>query len=659
MLNLRHFVPIIVLFVVASSLALSGGAAAQPADDGQVKSLWAERAPKKVRIDGMPKEWTGKFRTLSHRLRGSEPTTEDLQARALIAYDDNNLYVVADVTDDKLVGGGDCVELVLGIPGGRVHSVRLYPGVAGKSRGMARNSLGLPIRGARVVEAPTDQGYHLESQIPWKAFRGTDDTRIGLRGAILVHDADRSRAAENIVGTAPSRAYRRLPAISTEPELALGRNLLWQKQLLAPPKYNLLANVAGDKFKERILVYGRYLVVLGYHYRNGREYYFRDLGVDAYEGGLPSCEVRDLTGDGRGEVVLRSKYQENGLKAERLDVLSFGTDREVPEPIFAHEITLQRGSGKIANAVSLKANGTATSITITPGRATGIGAGKDERDRFARRPQPKVDAALLPWGPVTKQVYSLNGGRFVLADETRKPGSAPTSTSGPPLPPPPPTVAPPPPPRPPKTVGAGGSQSQLAQVYAHYRKTRKVRGKARFDLRANLAGDRRRERLLLHGRDLVAFGEGFRQGRGYAVASLSMFEKDRDISSVKVRDVTGDGRSEIIIAGTLRTPAPEHVKVDKLEHKVVLIYQLHGNIFRSIFAAELERIIGKKRIVGSIRYGAKYVELRRGRAVGYTEKTYPFGPKATPNSDVYPVLLPWNKPASVRYRWNGQNFEAP
>ena len=59
---------------------------------------------------------------------------------------------------------------------------------------------------------------------------------------------------------------------------------------------------------ERVLVYDRYLVVLGPHFRDGNEYYFADLGVDVSAGQLPMFEVRDVNGDGKADIVLRKRF---------------------------------------------------------------------------------------------------------------------------------------------------------------------------------------------------------------------------------------------------------------------------------------------------------------------------------------------------------------
>jgi hypothetical protein len=50
------------------------------------------------------------------------------------------------------------------------------------------------------------------------------------------------------------------------------------------------------------------------------------------------------------------------------------------------------------------------------------------------------------------------------------------------------------------------------------------------------------------------------------------------------------------------------------------------------------------------------IELRPGRAVGFTEKSYPFGQDRTASGGLEPLLLPWGGEPPARYHWNGAAF---
>src|SRR6185503_221322 len=317
---------------------------------------------KSIKLDGVPKEWSA-LSTVGFPVKG-RATKADLEARAGIAYDTSNVYIAADVTDDVLRAGGDHLQIVLGFPGGIVDEISLYPGDPGKTPGSAKTKDGAAIPSARVVEAPHAGGWSLEASIPWSAFPQAKLVRVGLRGAVFVHDADSGTSIKNIVGTAPQSAYASLPSLSTETEQALADGLLKDKGLKAAPRYNITADVAGDAMKERVLVFDRYLVVLGPNFRKGTEYYYGDLGVDPGQGNLPSFEVRDVTGDGQSELVLRKRFGSGGRFREMIQIMTFG-NADVPSTIFQHEIGVTTEVGSVANEVNFVNDGGKAAIKIT------------------------------------------------------------------------------------------------------------------------------------------------------------------------------------------------------------------------------------------------------------------------------------------------------
>src|SRR5690606_1335999 len=82
-------------------------------------------APQRVVFDGVPDEWSGDMRALSYALEG-EGRKGDAAAQALIAYDDEALYLAAEVEDDDIVAGRDHLALLLGIPGGTLHEIEIH-----------------------------------------------------------------------------------------------------------------------------------------------------------------------------------------------------------------------------------------------------------------------------------------------------------------------------------------------------------------------------------------------------------------------------------------------------------------------------------------------------------------------------------------------------
>src|SRR4051812_9171054 len=67
---------------------------------------------KTVKLDGVLKEWGG-LTSLGFTLKGNAGKP-DIEAKAVLAYDDTHVFVAADVTDDVLKAGADHLQVVLG-----------------------------------------------------------------------------------------------------------------------------------------------------------------------------------------------------------------------------------------------------------------------------------------------------------------------------------------------------------------------------------------------------------------------------------------------------------------------------------------------------------------------------------------------------------------
>jgi hypothetical protein len=624
----------------ATALATFALAASASADGAALKADLIEA--KSIKLDGVPKEWSA-LQPLAYAPKG-KAGRPDIDAKAAISYDNANLYIAADVADDVLRGGGgDHVQVVIGFPGGVTQEVLLYPGDPGKSPGSAKTRDGAPVSGAKVVEAPRGDGWSLEAIVPWAAFPQSKQVRVGLRGAIFVADVDAGAAVHNVVGTAPSAAYSSLPALSIEPERALFEGLVRDKGIKTAPRYNTIADVAGDSMKERVLVFDRYLVVLGSNFRKGSEYYYSDLGVDPSTGMLPQFEIRDLTGDGQSEIVLRKRVGTPTRFREVLQVLSFG-NADVPVTLFQHEVGLTNEIGSVANDVSFLADGAKIAIKITPGTPKGFTA-----STYRESTETALDPLLAPWGTVASQTYRYGGATFSKTAEERQ--TAPEPAAQPAQPAAPSGPKPPPPP----------SAGELVEkIYEGYRRDRGVAGRARFDLTADVTGDKQPERVVVHDRDLVVFGKGFKGGAGYTFISLPQFAAGSDIVDVSTRDVTGDGKADLVVKGLVHVNAPKASGV--VDREVVLVFQIAGDALRRVFACEVARSMGKKRVQGSMQFVATgkdaEIELSPGKAIEWDERSYPFNQDYAPIGGIEPLLLPWGGNKPIRYRFTGNGFSS-
>lgn len=603
--------------------------------------LRIDKLEKLPSLDGVPGEWPRELGKLG-ATRGTA-SAADLSGKAAVAYDGKDVYVAVDVNDDVFKGGpgGDRVELTL-VVGSQETTVVLVPGLPGKSAGKATVG-GVDVKGAKVVEAPRKGGWTLEAKVPWSAIAGASTLRVGLRGGVFVHDVDGAGSVEAVIGSHNTQQAASLPAILTTPEQALLDGLLKDKKLSATPSFQGSANVVGDGMIERVMVFDRYLVVLGPTFRKGTEYYFADMSVSGSAMKVLGMETRDLDGDGRQDLIFRKRFTKSGSKTSRdvLQALSFGT-ADTPELVFIHEIGITNPKGSIVNEVGLSNENNTTVITIRPGSAKGLDEASYDEPREA-----SFEGLLLPWGAVESQTYKWKGKGFAkAAEKTRpKPASAVPAT-------PPPTEKPPATPPPPDT----------AKVYALYKKDRGISGNARFDLSGDLEGDAKIERVVVHDAkapELAVFGPGHKKGAGYSFTTLP-FASGSDVKNVSLRDATGDKKAEIVVRGVLRAKGPKN---EEVEREIELVYRVSADGVKRVFGAEVGRAIGKNKIIGSISYesqkGSSFVVLSSGRAVGFTKDTYPFNQDTSAVGGLEPLLLPWSETKTLRYKWSGAGFAKP
>ncbi len=593
-----------------------------------------------IKINGVLRDWGGTpFARLASRIKGSPGR---VNVRAALAYDDRHLYVAANVVDPRFVRTSrygskeDHAELVLSFPNDRgqyrkLYEVKLFAGKPGETAGQVQ-AVGLgAVAGAKLVEAPSRNGYTFEAKIPWSLFPPAARNRIKMRGAIRYYDGN-GRSVSSIIGTAPKSRASELPLLSLAPLQSVKRGLLQQKGIVSGPSVDVVADVAGDAMKERVLRYDRYVVVYGPRFRHGKEYYWGDLGADPKSGQLPMFEVRDVTGNGKAEIVVRKRISKGRGWREILQVLAFQGDS--PSPIFEHETGISSSVGTIENDVRLVRAGNGHAIQISLGTHRGYDAGS-----YAEPTETAREPLLLPWGTVRSRTYVWNGKRFVKKSEETKEADAPA-----------PRPAGPPPPRPPT------ADELLEQVFALYKKEHDIPKDTspNFDFVTNVAADGEMERIICHGRDLVVFGKGFREGRGYVSMTMPQFTTSRDIHHVSAHDLTGEGHADIIVRGSQRTKAPDSIGDGEMVREVLYVYQVDETTITRVFAAETAVAFENQRIHSLLAFvpgdRGLQIEARPGRAVGWDRMTWPFQQDTEAVSGVEPIVLPWTE-QPVRYRF--------
>nr|PZN19046.1 MAG: hypothetical protein DIU78_21755 [Pseudomonadota bacterium] len=617
-----------------------------PDAEAKARSLVAEpREGEKIRIDGDLREWPARMTPLDNTLTGAGIT-----AQAVVGYDETNVYLALRVDDRRIARTAaagkaeDHATLTIAFPSGKGYStyqVTIHPGRPGKLPAVVRVN-GKNVTGAKAVENPTDRGLLLEAQIPWSAFPEAKTTRVGLRASVTYTDCDTPGKVGSVVSTGTGGKGKSLGALLLEGEQAL-EGLLRNNGLSDVPAREAYGNLVGSAARERVAVFGRFLTITGPEYRGGKELGFLDLGVSG-SGMVPRLELRDFDGDGLSEIAVWKRVGSRDAYREVLEVFKIGKD-DTPFSVFAHEVGIKTSKGEIENVVRFERD----AIEIAQGKSRGF-----DPETYDEPLAGNMPSALLPWESVTSRTFRWQGTRFVATDGGAA-ANAPRAVAGAKRGPSAGDGAPvqPPPPRPPTP------DELLDRVYALYRKDRKVRNKKpRFDFVTDVAGDSTPERVLVHDKDIVVFGKKFRGGASYAFTTIGVSD-GKDVLDVTARDLTGDGKAEILVRGVMHAKASKALGGGTVDRHALLVYGVRGDTLVRLFAAETGRSVGENQILGAVAFhpagAATRIELRPARAIGWTEETYPFPPDTTAAGGLEPLLLPWSNERRF-YRFDGNAF---
>jgi hypothetical protein len=598
----------------------------------------------KIRIDGDLREWPAKMTALEGGA---------LDARTVVGYDDSNIYLALRAADKRIArtaAGKDAEDhatLTLSFPRGRgeysTYEVDVFPGNPGKLPALVK--LGnKAVSGAKAVENVTEKELFLEASIPWATFPEATKTRVGLRASVSYTNADSPGTVKSVVSTSGGKSGRGLGPLLLECEQGL-LDLLHDKGLSDVPAREAYGNLSGDGMFERVAIFGSFITISGPKFRGGKEFYFAELGVHGADM-VTMMKLADFDGDGHQELVLRKRYGAADKYREVLEVTKVGRD-DSPFVAFSHEVGIKTQEGSISNKVKVDDSG----IEVAQGESEGF-----EPDSY-NEPLPggNVASALLPWESVASRTFKWQGNTFVKAsEESQSPKvkgggkkAAPRSKPSEDAP------AQPAPPRPPS------GEELMDRVYALYRKDRGVSGgRPRFDFVSDVAGDSSPERVLIHDKDIVVFGKGFRSGTSYSFITIGVSDP-KDILDVTARDLTGDGKAEIVVRAVMRAKASKALGGDTIDRHALLVYGIKDDRVVRVFAAETGRTLGKNQILGAVAFEkagkGMRIELRPGRAIGWTQSTYPFPEDTTTAGGLEPLPLPWsgNKRS---YRWSGSAY---
>lgn len=585
---------------------------------------------KKVSVDGLLSEWPAGFVPLRTTLSGGS-----VDARALIGYDAKNLYFALKAKDARIArtkAAGqreDHLSWRVRVPtSGKTYRVDVYPGDPGKLAGVVKVD-GKVVKDAEAVENPQKDGFFLEARLPWSALPEAAKLRVGLRGQLQYTDASAPGRVRAVVASGKGQTY-----FTLESETGLAQALLEPKGLGFEPARVVHGNVSGGPEFERVAIYGHFLSIVGPGYRGGKQFYFNELQVAGADNIL-RLQLEDFDGDGRSEIVLEKRLGSAKEHRDVLQVLRVGKDG-VPLQVFTHEVAIKTDEGHIANQVKISGKGSSASIEIAQGKAQGFEPGS-----YREPTLEGIPSALLPWQSVKSRVFRWKGEGLAAAGETswtpklKPPGASPSAAAADP------SHRAPPPPRPPT------ADELLDRVYALYRQDRRVGKSApRFDFVTDVIEDETPERVLVHGKDIVVFGKGFKKGLTYTFITVGV-QEPAHILDVTARDLVGDGKAEIIVRGVLPTETSKELGGKVVQREALYVYKVLGERLTRIFAAETGRALEKNRVVGAVAFRPNGrgldIVLRPARAVGWSERNYPFPEDTQAAGGLEPLLLPWGE----------------
>ena len=620
--------------------------------------------PRQLKIDGDLGDFSGaRFVRLSDSDSG--------RAEVALAYDKSGLYIGARVFDDSFVRSDhpspreDALVLRLGLPAAgsfETSELWMYAGRSGETPASAQlmaagskqaKPLGAPLR---IVEGPLQGGYALEAFVPWSSLPHSNDW-LFARGSLRLHDVDRGGAASDIRapalrGAAAEASAQALPWLVFDggPIAALSSFTKGDVDALNAARLDYVGDLRGDARAEHVVVYENYVLF------GGSDPAFTMFQLAAASGrDVLGAEMRDLTGDGKPELIVSWREAAAADQVERTVWRVFDLRAEKPAPSFGIETRESARGGELECSVAVTPGGggrpdairvrAVKSKSVTPDRYVET---PDRLSRAAAAP-PQVLPVPLPWGPWLERVYVWDGKRFAVASEQPNPKAV--------LPKQPaPVAALPtesraqPPPSASASVSASGNYDAEA-LFALYRQTRGAAvGSARFTQRADVAGDARPESLALYGRECVIVGEGFRDGRDFFYFGLPARDAP-DVLELSTQELTGDVRRDLV--------ARIRQRIGAVTREILHVYSFAGESLKPVLAVEVARSQADHAIANKVAFVRErdhvVLHIAPGEARGWSAADYPFNSESSDGID--PLLLPW-KDKAVRYQFDGQRLQS-
>ncbi len=191
----------------------------------------------------------------------------------------------------------------------------------------------------------------------------------------------------------------------------------------------------------------------------------------------------------------------------------------------------------------------------------------------------------------------------------------------------------------------GGERGMLRQ----FLRSRGLEGtRPRHDLRGDVTGDSRPERVLVVDRFALVMGTGYRDGAAFDYFDLPVVSA-AGVRAAELVDLTGDGKRELVM--TLRQSN------DRGSRDLWQVYAVDEERIRPVFGIEIrketrEGFVEARLRVRRARRGAPLVEVTTGESRGLDADNL----RESPPADVEAMLVPWGPVLSKTWQWDGSRF---
>ena len=391
------------LLATSSILTLGLVAFTQSAD---AKGAICDRVPAdEFSIDGLTDDWPD-----------FEPVTygsgRDAKLQIKCAYDDDNLYMLLNVADERLMRTKkanakkeDRLQFVLGVGSSKPLRFTVLPG----SLRAPRKILSLP-GGAVVEDSLQDDGFSVEVSVPLKKFKNWSPSVPYLQGSVRYHDSDSpSGKAEAVVGlkgrihfgdaVETYRAFMRTTGLSN-------RDVKLDKLVDADPGLG----------PERVIIGGKVMGLVGASFN-----YMTLPIADAKD--LLRCKIVDFDKSGRHAVITELRQYGNGGSRDIVVVwyaqgdgsfkqaLTFETRKEMAGNFMSNTWSLEP-RGKYREAAATGKRKRKPKYKPQPGRDIVVRVGEAsgfDASNYRESPAPDAKSILLPWGEQQSAVHFFEG----------------------------------------------------------------------------------------------------------------------------------------------------------------------------------------------------------------------------------------------------------